>query len=65
MGLCLFVSALTIHSLLLQPLGPLAALWEGTTVASVGGSCSKRELWSVVSIINISGHLEDTEHEKK
>lgn len=30
----------------------------------VEGSCPKRELWSVVSTISISHHLEDIEHGK-
>lgn len=48
------------HSLLLWLPGPLAVLWEGTVVVPIEGSCPKRELWSVVSPINISDHLEDT-----
>lgn len=48
-------------SMLSQLLGLLTGLWEGTVGVPVEGSCPKRELWSVVSYINISDHMEDSE----
>ena len=61
MWLSIFVSAFKYGSLFFQFLGLLAVLWEGTLGVPVEGSCSKKELWPVVSPINILDHLEDTD----